>query len=546
MPIGRWADGLTLGCAVLVGWAGIEAEKPPRALGEGAPVDVFSAGRARGDVEAIAQAPHPMGSKDAARVREYLVTRLKELGLEPQLQTSIEREGPAWNVLARRNGKGPRGKKAILLSAHYDSVAEGPGAGDDASGVAVILETLRAIQCGPPLERDLIVLFDDGEEVGFDGSVMFVNEHPWAREVGLALNFDARGNSGPSVMFETSDGNGWLIGQYARAVSQPLATSLSMDVYRAMPNDTDLTIYKEAGLPGLNFAFGAGIAAYHTADDQPQSLNGDTVQHHGQNALETTRWFGALDLDHPPTDDVIYFSVLSRTVIAYPITWARPLALAAALLYALVIGRLKARGAPLLDIAAGAAMLLAAILTSLFMIMMIFMIGSGCNILRVALDKPAISWNRYDLPIMAGCVLVAATTTLVLVRSASDRRPWPTRSAGALFWWLALSVATAIAARGSSYLFLWPTLFGLVGLALTEFSPRESVRARIVDLACSLPALILLPPLIRTCLDSLGLDMVVPIIVVVVLFMGAVLPLFSSFSQAPKSSNREGPFTRVS
>ena len=97
---------------------------------------------------------------------------------------------------------------------HYDSVANSPGAGDDASGVAVVLETLRALKTGSPLERDIIVLFADGEENGLDGSRLFVDEHPWAKEVGVVLNFDARGNSGPSIMFETSDGNGWLIDQY--------------------------------------------------------------------------------------------------------------------------------------------------------------------------------------------------------------------------------------------------------------------------------------------------------------------------------------------
>ena len=103
------------------------------------------------------------------------------------------------------------------------------------------------------------------------------------------INFDARGNSGPSIMFETSEDNGWLIRQYAQAVSQPLATSLSMDVYRTMPNDTDLTVFKEAGMGGLNFAFGAGLAYYHTMEDTPENLDPRTLQHQGENALAAVR-----------------------------------------------------------------------------------------------------------------------------------------------------------------------------------------------------------------------------------------------------------------
>ena len=102
-------------------------------------------------------------------------------------------------------GQGPSGKKALMLCAHYDSVPTGPGASDNAAGVAVVLETLRALKAGPPLERDVIALFPDGEENGFHGSRLFVDEHPWAKDVSVVLNFDARGNSGPSIMFETSD-----------------------------------------------------------------------------------------------------------------------------------------------------------------------------------------------------------------------------------------------------------------------------------------------------------------------------------------------------
>ena len=220
---------------------------------------------------------------------------------------------------------------------HYDSVDDGPGAGDDASGVAVVLETLRALKAGPPLDRDVIVLFDDGEENGFHGSRLFVDEHPWAKEIGVVLNFDARGNSGPSIMFETSEGNGWLIHQYAQAAPHPLATSLSMDVYKIMPNNTDMTVFKQAGMGGLNFAFGAGIAYYHTPEDTPVNLDPRTLQHQGENALAMTRRLGRLDLDNPKRDDVIYTSILSRVVVSYAKVWVLPLALAATGLFLIVV-----------------------------------------------------------------------------------------------------------------------------------------------------------------------------------------------------------------
>ena len=159
------------------------------------------------------------------------------------------------NIVARWRGSGQPGKKTLLLSAHYDSVPRGPGAGDDASGVAAILESLRALKAGPPPERDVIILINEGEEVGLFGADGLLQEHPWAKDVGVVLNFDARGNSGPSYMFETSEGNGWLIEQLARALPHPMATSMTVDVYRLMPNDTDLTIYKQTRHAGPELRF---------------------------------------------------------------------------------------------------------------------------------------------------------------------------------------------------------------------------------------------------------------------------------------------------
>jgi hypothetical protein len=78
------------------------------------------------------------------------------------------------NVAARIKGSGKAGLKAVLLMAHYDSVPNAPGASDDGSGTATLLETLRALKAGPPPKRDIIALFTDGEEVGFIGARVFV------------------------------------------------------------------------------------------------------------------------------------------------------------------------------------------------------------------------------------------------------------------------------------------------------------------------------------------------------------------------------------
>src|SRR4030095_8333053 len=108
---------------------------------------------------------------------------------------------------------------------------------------------------------------------------------PWMKDVGLVLNFEARGNSGPSLMFETSTGNGWLMEQFAKAAPYPVATSLSYEIYKLLPNDTDFTIFKDAGFSGFNFSYIDGYAYYHSAIDSVETIDERSLQHHGSYML---------------------------------------------------------------------------------------------------------------------------------------------------------------------------------------------------------------------------------------------------------------------
>jgi acetylornithine deacetylase/succinyl-diaminopimelate desuccinylase-like protein len=138
----NWRTWIAVAWAAAMSWFAIDAQKPPAALPVDAPTDFFAAGRAQKHVEEIAHTPHPMGSAEAKRVRELLVQKLEQLKLAPDIQSPKWSDSPARNVVARLKGQGPAGKKALMLCAHYDSVDESPGAGDNASGVAVVMETL--------------------------------------------------------------------------------------------------------------------------------------------------------------------------------------------------------------------------------------------------------------------------------------------------------------------------------------------------------------------------------------------------------------------
>jgi hypothetical protein len=349
--VGTPAARLTVAFALAL-WIALSQIPHPRPvpLPAGAPATEFSAARAIEHVRAIAQKPHPLESAEHDRVRDYIVHEFAKLGLAPNIQTGyaeitlgkFHRSGNVQNIVSRllgadnagfpsntpfpdvkNRGDGDRvGSDAVMLAAHYDSVPRGPGAGDDGHGVGVLLETARALRAGPPLRNDVIFLITDGEERGLLGAQVFMREHPWRFRPGVVLNFEARGTSGEAVMFETSTDNEWLIRGLQSAVPDAVATSVAYEIYRRMPNNTDLTIFKRGGLAGMNFAFIEHPEYYHTAQDTVEHLDPVSVQEQGRYALSLARWFGNRGLTVHPPGDAVYFTTAFTSLIVYPTKFA--------------------------------------------------------------------------------------------------------------------------------------------------------------------------------------------------------------------------------
>ncbi|HMI06189.1 MAG TPA: M20/M25/M40 family metallo-hydrolase, partial [Flavobacterium sp.] len=188
------------------------------------PLSEFSSKRALGQVKAIAKAPHYIGSENHEAVAQYLQKELQQLGLETKIQegTTLSDWGnlvKSKNIMARI--KGSDNSKALLLLSHYDSAPHSYsfGASDDGSGVATILEGLRAfLHNKTPHKNDIIVLFSDAEELGLNGAALFVTQSEWAKDIGLALNFEARGTAGPGYMLmEVNNGNAAMVKGFSEA-----------------------------------------------------------------------------------------------------------------------------------------------------------------------------------------------------------------------------------------------------------------------------------------------------------------------------------------
>lgn len=302
----------------------------------------FSIDRAMDHVKNMSQKPHAVGFPAHAEVREYILNELQKMGLETSMQKGYTAGdwanlSKAVNILARIKGS-EQGKALVLLS-HYDSSPHSSfGASDAASGVATILEGIRAFLAdGKPPKNDIIILFTDAEELGLNGADLFVNEHPWAKEVGLVLNFEARGSGGASFMLiETNRGNGKLIEEFTKADAKyPVANSLAYSIYKLLPNDTDLTVFREDGdIEGFNFAFIGDHFDYHTARDTYDRLDQNTLAHQGSYLMPLLQHFAQTDLSNLKSlDDYIYFNVPFFKLVSYPFEWIWPMFGLAVLLF---------------------------------------------------------------------------------------------------------------------------------------------------------------------------------------------------------------------
>jgi len=277
----------------------------------------YSTKRALEKVKDISENPHFVGSENHKLVGEYLVNELQKLGLETQIQegTMLSDWGnltKSKNILARI--KGSDSSKALLLLSHYDSAPHSysHGASDDASGIATILEGVRTFLANKTQHKnDIIILFSDAEELGLNGAALFVTQSNWAKEVGWVLNFEARGSAGPSYMLmEVNKGNANMVKEFTAAnPSYPVSNSLMYSIYKMLPNDTDLTVFREQGkIQGFNFAFIDNHFNYHTAQDDFNHLSPKTMEHQGTYLVPLLNYFSNSDLTSLQSgDDYVYF-----------------------------------------------------------------------------------------------------------------------------------------------------------------------------------------------------------------------------------------------
>ncbi len=500
-----WKGDLLKGLAILLPlgalfFLGLRGQSPPRAVPADAPLAEFSSARAMSYLGSINNSP-PADTSEPKGVPTSIVKELGALGagLELQQSTVVGDAGDGSfdagtienNIVARLKGTGSG--QAVLLTGQYDS-SLADGLGDDSS-VAVMIETLRALSVGPPLKRDVIFLFTDARG-GHRGAEAFVKEHPWMSEVGLVLYLGTGQGHGPSVIIETSPRNGGLISEFAQAASHPTATSFVNELYQLQRIETNLTVFIEAGFPGLGFQnISGGAPQSEDAARSGENFDERSLQHQGSYALALSRRFGNLEVEVSRSGNATYFDIFGLFLIHYSTSVSTGLSILTGILFigVTVLGfRKKLVSGP--KVLLGFSVFLLAILLTLLIGVLVWYATGGWG--KGGTTGVPISeyWRKFY--ILGAAVLSIGVTSLThgwLNKKINIHE----MAVGGMLCWLVSMIIVSLYMPGAGYLFNLPLLFNLVGLA-SDFTIKEETPAPkkliAVLILTAIPGIILLAP----------------------------------------------------
>ena len=198
----------------------IEAQRESRAVAQPRPVNLrVDSERLMAAVKTLADPKlegRAAGSPGGVAARAWVLERFKAVGLHPVSGSYVfpfkfarramaGREGEGANVLGMCVGTDPK-LPFFVVSAHYDhlGVRDGvtyPGADDNASGVAVMLEIAAYCQ-KTPFRRSIVFAAFDAEEGGLQGARVFLDQGPVPKErIALNVNLDMVSRSDKREIF---------------------------------------------------------------------------------------------------------------------------------------------------------------------------------------------------------------------------------------------------------------------------------------------------------------------------------------------------------
>ncbi|XP_069889349.1 endoplasmic reticulum metallopeptidase 1 isoform X2 [Dipodomys merriami] len=307
----------------------------------------FDAGRARDYLEHITSiGPRTTGSPENEILTvHYLLEQIKLIEVQSsslhKISVDVQRPTGSFSIdflggftsyydnitnvvvkLEPRDGA----QHAVLANCHFDSVANSPGASDDAVSCSVMLEVLRVLSTSSEaLHHAVVFLFNGAEENVLQASHGFITQHPWASLIRAFINLEAAGVGGKELVFQTGPENPWLVQAYVSAAKHPFASVVAQEVFQSgiIPSDTDFRIYRDFGnIPGIDLAFIENGYIYHTKYDTADRILTDSIQRAGDNILAVLKYLATSDMLASSSEyrhgNMVFFDVLGLFVIAYP------------------------------------------------------------------------------------------------------------------------------------------------------------------------------------------------------------------------------------
>jgi len=184
----------------------------------------------------------------------------------------------AFNVVARWKASAPDAQKlpgVLVVGAHYDSIGDlSPGADDNASGTAALLQVARSLgEKKPALSRDVVLVGFSGEEQGAAGAVAFVRKPPGglaAKDILAMIDLDMVGRMRDDTLqvFGTDTAAEWT------ELLSGACSAAGVDCIPATGGlgGADRGPFFEAGIPAIQFFTGVH-GDRHKPADTPDKLN---------------------------------------------------------------------------------------------------------------------------------------------------------------------------------------------------------------------------------------------------------------------------------
>ncbi len=504
----------------------------PQYVSENQFLSEFSTKRALKIIKEIAKEPHYVGSNAHDQVADYIVSELDKMGVKNNIQ-----EGENFydgvgthvkNIYARIPGSGS--EKDLLLLSHYDSAPHSVshGAMDDASGVATILEGIRVFLYNKtPHKNDIVILFSDAEELGLNGAALFANDYPKIEKIGLVLNFEARGSSGPSFMLmESNNGNERMINDFVKANPKyPVSNSLMYSIYKMLPNDTDLTAFrKKRNISGFNFANIDSHFNYHTQLDNLENVDEKSLAHKGSYLMPLMKHFSNFDLKLINSSRENVYCNTPFGFVNYSFDYIFPmLILAVILFFTLIFIGLAKRVLVITEILKG---FLPFLLSLLFVggityfgwkLILIFY-PDYTNILQ------GFTYNGHDYMMLF--VFYALSSCFFIYQQFTNSKNVMSHTIAPLFFWFVINCGVAFSLQGASF-FIFPAFSSVAMLAIFVITQKNYWFLNVI---LSIPTFVFIVPFIDLFPVGLGLKIMFGSSILLVLCFGLLLPVFGAFN----------------